>query len=214
MHSTITQQNRWTQQNSKISCRDITWKTRAENQDDWNKTCTSSKIGKKYVCVSSKTPKTWHNNPWQIGYHIGWERIIYENLQNFQFHQALSALAAVAAAWPRRRPVLLAAIRPTFWPGGASRRTVLACPMCWWLPPPWGCSTGLIATPRTLGQQFLFTLYLWYAFPAFSIGFSVQPPLGTIFFDPDGSLILKLSSMYEFINTKCLTYLSRLLVSV
>jgi len=38
---------------------------------------------------------------------------------------------------------------PTFWPGGASRRTVDACPMCWWLPPPCGCSTGFMATPRT-----------------------------------------------------------------
>ena len=54
---------------------------------------------------------------------------------------------------PLRRPVLLAAMRPTFWPGGASRRTVEACPMCWWLPPPWGCSTGFMATPRTCGGQ-------------------------------------------------------------
>jgi hypothetical protein len=40
-------------------------------------------------------------------------------------------------------------MRPTFWPGGASRRTVEAWPICWWLPPPWGCSTGFMATPRT-----------------------------------------------------------------
>lgn len=25
--------------------------------------------------------------------------------------------------------------------------------MCWWLPPPWGCSTGFMATPRTCTQQ-------------------------------------------------------------
>ena len=48
--------------------------------------------------------------------------------------------------------------------GGAS--------LCWWLPPPWGCSTGFIATPQTLGQQFLFTLNLWYALPAFNRGVS------------------------------------------
>jgi hypothetical protein len=26
---------------------------------------------------------------------------------------------------------------------------VEAWPMCWWLPPPCGCSTGFMATPRT-----------------------------------------------------------------
>ena len=59
-----------------------------------------------------------------------------------------SRLLAVMAA-PLRRPVRRAAMRPTFWPGGASRRTVEAWPICWWLPPPWGCSTGFMATPRT-----------------------------------------------------------------
>lgn len=52
---------------------------------------------------------------------------------------------------PRSRPVRRAAMRPTFWPGGAERRTVVAWPTCWWLPPPWGCSTGFMATPRTCG---------------------------------------------------------------
>lgn len=46
-----------------------------------------------------------------------------------------------------------AAMRPTFWPGGAERRTVEAWPMCWWLPPPWGCSTGFMATPRTWAEE-------------------------------------------------------------
>merc|ERR1719228_1112163 len=78
---------------------------------------------------------------------------------------------------------------------------VEALPMCWWLPPPWGCSTGFIATPRTLGQLFLLTLYLWEDRPAFSIGLSIRPPPATIpiiarfadgrtFFAPDGNLTL------------------------
>ena len=56
---------------------------------------------------------------------------------------------SMTLAVPLSRPVRRAAMRPTFWPGGASRRTVDACPMCWWLPPPCGCSTGFMATPRT-----------------------------------------------------------------
>ena len=32
--------------------------------------------------------------------------------------------------------------RLTFLPAGVSLRTVDAIPICWWLPPPWGCSTG------------------------------------------------------------------------
>ena len=43
---------------------------------------------------------------------------------------------------PRSLPVLLAAMRPTFLPGGVPLLTVLGLPICWWLPPPWGCSTG------------------------------------------------------------------------
>ncbi|CAL5321119.1 unnamed protein product [Camellia sinensis] len=38
------------------------------------------------------------------------------------FSSLLNKLSAVAAVCPQRRPVLLAAIRPTFCPGGASRR--------------------------------------------------------------------------------------------
>merc|ERR1719463_206439 len=60
------------------------------------------------------------------------------------------------------------------------RRTVEGCPMCWWLPPPCGCSTGFIATPRTLGQQLRFTRYLWKLFPALRIGLSRRPPPATI----------------------------------
>merc|ERR1719216_403690 len=77
-------------------------------------------------------------------------------------------------------PVLLAAIRPIFLPALAPLQTVEALPICWWLPPPWGCSTGFMHTPRTLGQQFLFTLYLWYARPAFNNGLSIRPPPATI----------------------------------
>ena len=43
--------------------------------------------------------------------------------------RACSRLPAVIAA-PLRRPVRRAAMRPTFCPGGASRRTVDACPIC------------------------------------------------------------------------------------
>ena len=34
-------------------------------------------------------------------------------------------------------------------------------------------------TGQTLGHEFLLTLYLWYARPAFSMGFSVRPPPDT-----------------------------------
>lgn len=37
-----------------------------------------------------------------------------------------------------------------------------------------------MATPRTLGQQFLFALYLWYARPAFNTGLSMRPPPATM----------------------------------
>lgn len=55
---------------------------------------------------------------------------------NFCFYsyapeEAAFAAAAAMAFPPRRRPVLLAAIRPTFCPGGASLRTVEGCPICW-----------------------------------------------------------------------------------
>merc|ERR1719316_2130610 len=80
---------------------------------------------------------------------------------------------------PLSRPVRRAATRPTFMPGGAPRFAVVGWPTCWWLPPPCGCSTGFIATPRTLGQQLRFTLYLWWLPPALSIGLSMRPPPAT-----------------------------------
>lgn len=61
---------------------------------------------------------------------------------------------------PLRRPVRRAAMRPTFCPAEARRLAVEGCPMCWWLPPPKGCSTGFIATPRTWGHSLRFTRYL------------------------------------------------------
>merc|ERR1719495_468688 len=94
---------------------------------------------------------------------------------------------------PLIRPVRRAAMRPTLRPAGLSRDTVDGVPICWWLPPPCGCSTGFIATPRTLGQQFLLTLYLWYALPAFNRGLSIRPPPATIPTDArlnDGSAFL------------------------
>jgi hypothetical protein len=68
----------------------------------------------------------------------------------------------------------------TFFPGGDWRLTVAAWPMCWWLPPPCGCSTGFMATPRTFGHSLRFTLYLWYARPAFRMGLSIRPPPATM----------------------------------
>merc|ERR1712168_864432 len=110
---------------------------------------------------------------------------------------------------PVRRPVLRAAMRPTLRPAEVSRRTVEAIPMCLWLPPPWGCSTGFMATPRTLGQQFLFTLYLWYALPALRMGLSIPPPPATMptvarlaegitLLEPDGifTLVLLVSGLW------------------
>ena len=43
----------------------------------------------------------------------------------------------------------------TLRPCALSRRTVAGLPICWWLPPPKGCSTGFIHTPRTTGHSFL-----------------------------------------------------------
>ena len=43
----------------------------------------------------------------------------------------------------------------TLRPCALSRRTVEGLPICWWLPPPKGCSTGFIHTPRTVGHSFL-----------------------------------------------------------
>merc|ERR1712087_104101 len=48
----------------------------------------------------------------------------------FYFFSFISSLR------PRIWPVRRAAIKPTFWPGTESRRTVDGCPMCRWLPPP------------------------------------------------------------------------------
>merc|ERR1719247_4065860 len=70
------------------------------------------------------------------------------------FSLALSAMAWVALP-PVRRPVRRAAMRPTLRPCALSRRTVAGLPVCWWLPPPKGCSTGFIHTPRTTGHSFL-----------------------------------------------------------
>merc|ERR1719370_178372 len=101
-------------------------------------------------------------------------------------------------------------MRPTFLPAEVSLRTVEAIPICWWLPPPWGCSTGFMATPLTLGQQLRLTLYLWYARPAFKRGLSIRPPPATTptvarhresrtFLAPEGSLIrvLPVSGLWE-----------------
>ena len=49
---------------------------------------------------------------------------------------------------PRMRPVRRAAMRPAFCPATACREMVEAFPICWWFPPPWGWSTGFMATPR------------------------------------------------------------------
>merc|ERR1740129_2651384 len=98
---------------------------------------------------------------------------------------------------PRRIPVRRAAIMPTLAPGHAYLDIVVGCPTCWWFPPPWGCSTGFMAEPRTFGQQLRLTLYLWKFLPAFRIGLSMRPPPaqipttarhleGTVFREPEG----------------------------
>lgn len=102
---------------------------------------------------------------------------------------------------PPWKPVYLAAIWPDFCPGQASLLMVLGCPICWWLPPPWGCSTGFMATPLTYGQFFLLFLNFHLAVPAFRSGLSVLPPPAIrpimaldrpeiVFLCPEGSLIL------------------------
>ena len=102
---------------------------------------------------------------------------------------------------PLMIPVLLAAIRPAFLPLETSLLTVDGWPICWWLPPPWGCSTGFMATPLTLGQLFLLPLALYQELAALRSGLSVLwPPAQiptmalqvdtTVFLVPDGSLIL------------------------
>jgi hypothetical protein len=53
---------------------------------------------------------------------------------------------------PRLGPVLRAAIKPTFFPGGAFRETVVGWPGPWCAPPPNGWDTMFIATPRTTGN--------------------------------------------------------------
>ena len=96
-----------------------------------------------------------------------------------------------------------------------SRRTVDGWPMCWWLPPPCGCSTGFIATPRTFGQLLRLTRYLWKARPAFSSGLSMRPPPATMptaarapeftsFFCPEGRRrrVLPTPSMWPTICAK------------
>lgn len=86
---------------------------------------------------------------------------------------------------------------------------VEALPMCWWLPPPWGCSTGFIATPLTLGHFFLWQWYLWNLLPAFKTGLSVLPPAATkptialasplkVFLAPEGNLTLVLLESSEW----------------
>jgi len=123
---------------------------------------------------------------------------------NSLVHHALSAVTSffsVPVLPPLIIPVLLAATSPTLAPGGAYLEMVDGWPICCWLPPPCGCSTGFIATPLTTGQTFLFLAYLWYWFPAFKIGLSVlYPPAiipiialaspGSVFLEPDGNLTL------------------------
>lgn len=114
----------------------------------------------------------------------------------------------LTAVVPLIRPVLLAAIRPTFWPAEANLLIVPGLPKCLWLPPPWGWSTGFILTPPTTGNLFLCLLYLWKRVPAFMIGFSFLPPPAMIptvalqlplmvFLAPEGSLILVLDPSSE-----------------
>ena len=63
-----------------------------------------------------------------------------------------------------------------------------------------------IATPRTLGQQFLFTLYLWYAAPAFRRGLSILPPPATT---PTTALLADSSVWGEHTRTHTHTHTQR-----
>ena len=105
-------------------------------------------------------------------------------------------------------PDLLAAIRPHFWPATLYLPIVDGCPICWWLPPPLGCSTGFIVTPLILGHTDLLHLCLYILVLAFKIGLSVLPPPAIIptvallhpfnvFLLPDGNLTLVLDPSDE-----------------
>ena len=127
---------------------------------------------------------------------------IYKDLfLKFKYEHQIFSGTFFTALVPLIRPVLLAAIRPTFWPAEAYLLMVPGLPKCLWLPPPWGWSTGFILTPATWGNLFLSLLNLWKRTPAFMIGFSFLPPPaiiptvalqfpGMVFLDPDGNLIL------------------------
>merc|ERR1719189_1423803 len=123
------------------------------------------------------------------------------------FPPAACAHFLVLPAPPLRRPVRLAAMSPTFAPGQAERAAVVGCPTCWWLPPPWGCSTGFMAEPRTFGQELRFTRYLWKLFPALRTGLSMRPPPatmpmtarhvdGTVLREPEGKRSCVLAPQY------------------
>ena len=76
-------------------------------------------------------------------------------------------------------PVLLAAMEPTFLPGGACLETVVGRPGCCRFPPPCGWSTAFIATPRTPTLFLPLAFAAWCRFPALRNGFSFLPPPAT-----------------------------------
>ena len=76
-------------------------------------------------------------------------------------------------------PAPLAAIRPTFLPGGAPRATVVTL-----RPPflllPWGCAAATMALPRVRGYLWPFAFFMWCFSPAFRNGFSWRPAADTM----------------------------------
>src|SRR5436190_14622723 len=78
-----------------------------------------------------------------------------------------------------RIPVRLGAILPTMAPGGVPRRWLVGAPLKLCEPPPWGWSTGFIATPRTRGQRTPLARMAWNFLPALRNGLSPRPPPAT-----------------------------------
>src|SRR5512143_268767 len=77
--------------------------------------------------------------------------------------------------FPLRRPVCLAAMWPTFPPGGVPLATVVGLPT-WCCLPPWGWLYAAWWTPLGTGQSLCWAVFLYHWLPALSIGFSSLPP--------------------------------------
>jgi len=72
-------------------------------------------------------------------------------------------------------PLCLAAMSPTFLPGGVSLETVVGLPACLCRPPPWGCEAATMACPFVIGHSLPLDLSQTFLVPAFMNGFSARP---------------------------------------